>query len=385
VRREEFRRPDGAKNVPARERAADSVSQNVHLHIVRSVTYIGVRNTRRHRYIDRPSSPRGAAFCLPSIVVVPLRPLRRAVLFGVALAAPSRVLWAHTGRAAEPHDLWSSWTFAPAVIVGLALGAWWYARGVRRLWHAASPGRGIAFWRVACFAGGIVTLALALVSPIDAVATALFAVHMTQHMLLVVVAAPLLVAGDPGLATLWALDVPARRRITAWWRGAHILPSIWHSLRLPFVAWTLHVGTLWLWHLPSFYDAALRDERIHVAEHAAFFLTALLFWYPVLERGRSRSRVGVVVLYLFAAGLQCTILGAAITFARHPWYVGHFGTTAAWGLTPLEDQQLAGLIMWIPASLAYLVALVPVVLPALRTPPVLAEPTIAGVSARGTP
>jgi len=115
-----------------------------------------------------------------------------------------------------------------------------------------------------------------------------------------------------------------------------------------------------------------------------FFLTALVFWYPILERGRSRFRFGVVVLYLFAAGLQCTVLGAAITFARHPWYVGHYATTAAWGLTPLEDQQLAGLIMWIPASLAYLVALVPSVLPLLRSPR-WTEPTIAGVSARGTP
>jgi putative membrane protein len=317
--------------------------------------------------------------------MVALRSPRCALPVCLALAAPSRALWAHTGRAPEPHDLWSSWTVAPAVVVGLALGAWWYARGVRRLWHAASPGRGIPYWRVACFAGGIAALALALVSPIDAVATALFSVHMTQHMLLVVVAAPLLVAGDPGLATLWALDVPARRRITAWWRGARAVPAAWQTLRLPLVAWTVHVAMLWLWHLPTLYGAALRDGRIHIAEHAAFFLTALLFWYPVLERGRSRSRLGVVVLYLFAAGLQCTILGAAITFARHPWYIGHYATTAAWGLTPLEDQQLAGLIMWIPASLAYLVALVPVVLPALRTPPEWIEPTVAGVSARGTP
>jgi putative membrane protein len=312
--------------------------------------------------------------------------LRRAVLASLALAAPVHVAWAHAGRAPEPHDLWTSWTFAPAVIVGLVLGVWWYARGVRRLWHAADVGRGIARWRVACFAGGILTLALALLSPIDAVATALFAVHMTQHMLLVVVAAPLLLAGDPGLSTLWALNVPARRSVTAWWRRARVVPAIWRVLRLPLVAWTLHVGTLWVWHLPSLYGAALRDERVHVAEHAAFFLTALVFWYPIVERARSRRYgFGTTVFYLFAAGLQCTVLGAAITFARRPWYVGHYGTTAAWGLTPLEDQQLAGLIMWIPASLAYLVALVPSVLPVLRSGPRWSDPTAAGVSARGTP
>jgi cytochrome c oxidase assembly factor CtaG len=376
---------DGAKTVPVRASVADSVSQKVHTHIVRFVAYISGRNAWRHTHIECLAPRCGAAFCLLLVITVSLRFPRRALLVGLALAAPSRALLAHTGRAPEPHDLWSSWTFAPAVIGGLVLGAWWYARGVRRLWHAASPGRGIAYWRAACFAGGIAALALALLSPIDAVATALFAVHMTQHMLLVVVAAPLLVAGDPGLATLWALDVPARRRLAAWWRGARIVPAVWHSLRLPLVAWTVHVATLWIWHLPTLYGAALRDERIHVAEHAAFLLTALVFWYPILERGRSRLRLGVVVLYLFAAGLQCTVLGAAITFARHPWYIGHYATTAAWGLTPLQDQQLAGLIMWIPASLAYLIALVPVVLPALRAPPEWTEPTIAGVSARGTP
>jgi cytochrome c oxidase assembly factor CtaG len=317
--------------------------------------------------------------------VVSVLLLRRAALVGLALAAFPRVAWTHAGRAPEPHDLWSLWSFDPVVIVGLALGAWGYARGVRRLWRAAGTGRGIAPWRVACFTGGILAVALALLSPIDAVAIALFTVHMTQHMLLVVVAAPLLLASDPALATLWAFDARTRRRIAAWWRRRRVLSAVWRALRQPIVAWSLHVGMLWLWHVPSLYEAALRDERVHVTEHAMFFLTALLFWHPIVERARGRLRIGTAVLYLFAAGLQCTLLGAAITFARHPWYVGHYATTAAWGLTPLEDQQLAGLIMWIPAGLAYLVALVPCVLPALRSAPRWTEPTIAGVSARGTP
>jgi putative membrane protein len=331
-----------------------------------------------------PSWRRGISFA-SAAGVVHAHPVRRAALVPLALAALPRAAWAHAGRAPEPHDLWSSWTFAPAVVVGLVLAVWCYARGVHRLWRAAGRGHGIAPWRVACFAGAILAIALALLSPIDAVATALFAVHMTQHMLLVVVAAPLLIAGDAALATLWAFDVATRRRIAAWWRRRRALPAVWNTVRVPLVAWTLHVGALWLWHVPTLYDAALRDERLHVAEHAAFFVTALLFWYPVLERARGRFRIGTAVLYLFGAGLQCTLLGAAITFARHPWYVGHYATAAAWGLTPLEDQQLAGLIMWIPAGLAYLVAFVPSMLPALRSTPRWREPTIAGVSARGTP
>jgi cytochrome c oxidase assembly factor CtaG len=306
---------------------------------------------------------------------------------GVALVVCPRVAWAHAGRAPEPHDLWSSWTLAPVVIVGLALGCWWYARGVRALWRSAGQGRGIPRWRVACFGGGVLATALALLSPIDAVAAALFAAHMTQHMLLVVVAAPLLVLGDVATASLWALRVDARRALGGWWRARRALSALWEVLRRPIVAFTLHVGALWLWHLPTLYDAALRHEGVHVAEHASFFVTALLFWYPIADpHRRARFGVGVATLYLFAAGLQCTLLGALITFARHPWYAGHYGTTAAWGLTPLEDQQLAGLIMWIPAGLVYLVALIPTVLPVLRgAGQWAARPAAAGVSARGTP
>jgi cytochrome c oxidase assembly factor CtaG len=319
----------------------------------------------------------------------PVGPSRvgRGVACALALAALPRVAWAHAGRAPEPHDLWTMWTFAPAVLLGLAVVCWLYARGVRALWRAAGAGRGIPTWRVACFAGGIFAVALALLSPIDGVASALFVVHMIQHMLLVVVAAPLLILGDAGTATLWALPRDARRGVGAWWRARRALPAIWDALRRPLVAFMLQVLAIWLWHMPALYDAALRRESVHVAEHASFFLTALLFWYPIADaHPRRRFSVGVATLYLFAAGLQCTLLGALITFARHPWYFGHYATTAAWGLTPLEDQQLAGLVMWIPAGLVYLLALVPTLLPVLRgTPQWVASPTAAGVSARGTP
>ena len=306
----------------------------------------------------------------------------------VAVVACARVAWAHAGRAPEPHDLWSAWNPAPLVIAGIAFACWCYARGVRALWRGAGAGRGIPRWRVACFAGGMFATALALLSPVDTVATALFAVHMTQHMLLVVVAAPLLILGDMGTAMLWALRLDSRRDIGAWWRRQRVLPTVWDGLRRPLVAFTLHVGALWLWHVPTLYDAAVRNESVHVAEHACFFFTALLFWYPVADpHRRRRFGIGVATLYLFAAGLQCTLLGALIAFSRHPWYFAHYATTTPWGLTPLEDQQLAGLIMWIPAGLVYLVALVPTVLPALRGGGQwAATPTpSAGVSARGIP
>jgi cytochrome c oxidase assembly factor CtaG len=324
--------------------------------------------------------------------VLPFRHVRAAGLLAVAaIVACPPIAWAHAGRPPEPHDLWSAWAFEPAVVAGLVAGAALYARGVRTLWRAAGPGRGIRRWRVACFAGGLAAVALALLSPIDTVGTALFSVHMVQHLLLIVVAAPLLVLGDGGTGILWSLSLDGRRGVGAWWRRQRALPALWHRLRRPLVALALHLSALWLWHVPAAYDAALSNEAVHVAEHACFFLTALLFWYPVADpHRRARLGVGPATLYLFVAGLQGTLLGALITFARHPWYAAHYGTTVAWGLTPLEDQQIAGLVMWIPAGFVYLGALIATVLPALQgtgqfTAPAVSSSAPAAASARGTP
>lgn len=270
-----------------------------------------------------------------------------------------RAAYAHPGRAPEPHDLWQSWTFPPVVVIGLALGAWCYARGVRALWRRAGTGRGVPGWRAASFAGGLAAVAVALLSPVDRVASALFSVHMVQHLLLVLVAAPLIVLGEPLAVTMWALPVRARRAVARAWRRAPMASALWLALRHPATAWSLHVVALWLWHAPRLYDAALGDNGVHELEHASFFLTALLFWMAPFDRHRHRLGLGAASLYLFAAGLQGTILGALMTLARHPLYQAHLETTARWGLTPLEDQQLAGLIMWIPAGLVYLGALIP--------------------------
>lgn len=262
----------------------------------------------------------------------------------------------------------------------------WYARGVRALWQRGGLGRVVSTRRVLCFGGAVAATALALFSPIDTVGEALFSVHMVQHLVLMMVAAPLFVLGDPMMACLWALPVHTRRTVGAWWRRSVRLRAVWGTSTRPVVAWIAHVATLWLWHMPALYERALLDERIHVVEHASFFVTALLFWWPLLRPHGRRPHAPVAIAYLFAATLQGTILGALITLARHPWYTVHYGTTQAWGLSPLEDQQLAGLIMWVPAGLLYLG---PVIWLAVRT---LSEremlrqwPAMAGVSARGTP
>jgi cytochrome c oxidase assembly factor CtaG len=292
--------------------------------------------------------------------------MRRLLAGMLMLGVLPAVAQAHPGSAPQPHDLWHAWSLEPAVLLGLGAGVWCYLRGVRALWRRAGRGRGVARWRVACYLGGLACVAMALVSPIDRVAEALFSVHMIQHLLLIMAAPPLLTLGEPVLVCLWALPAGARRRVGRAWRRARALRRLWHVVTIPLVAWLLHVVAVWAWHLPGPYDRALRDPATHVAEHLSFLATALVFWWLLTDR-RARRRLGVggAILYLFTAALSETLLGAALSLSRRPWYAAHWGTTTPWGLTPLEDQQLAGLLMWVPAGLVYLVALAPLIVRAL--------------------
>jgi cytochrome c oxidase assembly factor CtaG len=306
--------------------------------------------------------------------------------FGTLLLMPRTAL-AHPGRAPEPHDLWSAWTLALPLLVAVAISAWLYLRGLRTIRRRAGARRVVPAGRARCFALAWLTTLVALVSPLDALGAALFSAHMVQHLLLVMVAAPLFAIGDPATASLWALPLGARRSLGAWWLRRRSLRAAWRALRAPAVALSLHVAAMWLWHLPALYDRALADQRVHELEHATFFLTALLFWWVLLRPHGRRLGSGAAVLYLFAAALQSTFLGALLTLARRPLYTAHFGTTRAWGLTPLEDQQLAGLFMWVPAGLVYLAVLAPIVVRALGESrgQRVASLTVVGASARGTP
>lgn len=257
--------------------------------------------------------------------------------------------------APNPGDVMRSWTFEPGVVIGITIPALWYAYGVRSLWRSAGRGRGIGLMQISAFAAGLFTLVVALVSPLDAMGDMLFSAHMVQHLLLILVAAPLLVLGKPALPVLWSLPATARRRAGHWWHHATMTRSIASTLTNPGVAWALHVADLLFWHISTPYGWTLRSESIHALEHASFVGTAVLFWWAVLQpTGRRRLSYGMSVLYVSAAGMVMSALGAILTFAPSPWYVGYLTTTAEWHLTPLQDQQLGGLIMWIPASVVYL-------------------------------
>ncbi|HEY2378499.1 MAG TPA: cytochrome c oxidase assembly protein [Gemmatimonadaceae bacterium] len=257
-------------------------------------------------------------------------------------------------------DLWTAWDWEPGIVTPLVLSAALYARGLRLLWDE-HVGRGIRVWEATSFAAGWLVAAVALLTPIHALAEQRFSVHMVQHELLMVVAAPLLVLGRPIVPMLWALPSNARRFVgRASRRDA--MRAVSGFFTRPIVAFLVHGAAIWIWHAPPLYQATLTSDAMHALQHLSFFGTALLFWWTILHgdalSGRSRAMsFGVAVLLLFGTALHSGALGALLTFSRTLWYPAYASACqGACLLTPLEDQQLAGLIMWIPAGFAYLVA-----------------------------
>ena len=135
-----------------------------------------------------------------------------------------------------------------------------------------------------------------------------------------------------------------------------LLSKTWHVLTVPVVAWIVHAVALWTWHIPILFEAVLRNEWVHTAQHLSFLISALLFWWALINGPRGASGYGAAALYVFTTSLHSGLLGAFITFARTVWYPSYAGLTESWGLSPLEDQELGGLIMWIPAGLVYVFA-----------------------------
>jgi putative membrane protein len=188
-------------------------------------------------------------------------------------------------------------------------------------------------------------VALAAVSPpMHAAADASLAAHMVQHLMLILAAAPLMVLGHPVRALPTGFVRSIARRIPLARLGRR------HLRLVAVAAWLIHVMALWGWHTPRLYEWAVASPLAHALEHGSLLLTACAFWAAVFSRVLGS---GGAVLYLFAAAGQSTALGALLTLAETPWYPIHATSLATWRLTPLEDQQLAGLIMWIPGGMSY--------------------------------
>ena len=258
---------------------------------------------------------------------------------------------AHVVSGSEPPPL--SWGADWWVLACLALSLLLYAAGVLRLWPRLGQGRRAALARAAYFAAGWLAMAAALASPLDPAGGMLFAAHMVQHELLMIVAAPLLVLGRPFGPWLWALPAPWRRAIGS---GVHWRPwaAAWQFITRPLAAWLIHFAALWVWHAPPLFQLALRDDTVHAWQHASFLFPALLFWWAVL--GARGPAPGPAMLYLFTTMMHTGALGALFALSGTVWYPAYGDAPLAFGLMPLEDQQLGGLIMWIPGGLAYVVA-----------------------------
>ena len=229
--------------------------------------------------------------------------------------------------------------------------------GLARLWRAAGPGHGVRVLNAVCLLGGALTLVLVLGEPVDALADEVQWGHMLQHVVLIAVAPVLVLLGMPARVLPWALSRNLRVRLARWFtRMTGLRTAIAAAASAP-AAFALHAAAIVFWHLPAPYDAAVRHETLHAIEHLTFFATALVFWRAVLARAPERGLPpGVRIPYVIAMSLVGGALGAVLTFAGAPLYDVYLATAPAHGLTPLEDQQLAGLIMWIPGGLAYLVA-----------------------------
>jgi putative membrane protein len=244
-----------------------------------------------------------------------------------------------------PINLWSDWEFDPGIVAPLALSAVLYALGSRKHFGQTKWQR-VAFWT------GWLSLVLALMSPLHPLGEKLFSAHMIQHEILMLISAPLLVVSRPLVTFLWALPI-RWRRTAGRWSKERLVASTWMLLTAPAAAWLIHAAAIWVWHAPPLFQMTLESDLAHTAQHLSFLLSALLFWWALFY-GHGRKSYGSSILYIFTTGVHTGILGALLTFSPHVWYPAYGESPRAYGLTPLEDQQLGGLIMWVPASLVYL-------------------------------
>lgn len=279
------------------------------------------------------------------------------VLVLVLVVAVAGSALAHPGDPPRPGHLWllEEWPLDPFVLLGLVVTALLYAIGTIRVRARAGGLRGVRRWRPLSFAAGWLVLVVALVTPLHTLGESLFSAHMTQHMLVLLVATPLLVLGDPLVSFLWALPKSARRATGRLLRRPEVRRP-WRLLTQPASVWLLHALALWVWHAPALYNATLDDDVIHAAQHTSFLAAGLLFWHVVARAAARPQHAGVALLYVFTTAAHASLLGALLTFSRAPLYRVYEGRTERFGLTLLEDHQLGGMIMWIPGGVVYVIA-----------------------------
>jgi putative copper resistance protein D len=264
---------------------------------------------------------------------------------GMLTFAGAAVALAHGEEAPEPTlaNILTTWTADPLPWIAIALATIAYLGAVRVV-NRNHPSNKVPSWRVVAWLGGVAAIAVALVSAVDAYAESLFAVHMVQHLLLAMIAPPLLAIGAPVTLAL-RVSTPGVRR------GA-LLPLL-HSrlvraVSWPPFGWALFAVVMWATHFSPIFNAALENEAIHSAEHLAYLIAGVLFWWPVIGADPVRWRLRPIgrMVYLASQMPVNTAVGLAIYFAPAVLYPHYASLVRTWGPEPLIDQQLAGIVMW---------------------------------------
>lgn len=269
------------------------------------------------------------------------------VIFSVFLflIGPAGPLWAHTSRAGTNA---AEWHWRADVLLVLSFFATVYVRGWLRL--KRHNVHAVQSWQLALYVLGLAAIGAALLSPIDALASASLSMHMVQHLLLLMISPLLILLANPFPHCLWGLPRQLRRGIGRLFVRRSIFRSAIWGLTLMPVSWSVYVLDLWAWHSPALYQMALREPRIHDAEHLLFFLTALLFWWPIVNpapRLHGMISYGFRIVYLIASTLQNTLLGMAISIPERVLYPFYATVPALRDLSPINDQALGGGIMWV--------------------------------------
>lgn len=259
--------------------------------------------------------------------------------------------------------LLQSWGWRADVIIVLLTAGTLYTLGWRTLRArqvGVRPANRLARgWRLASYLGGLGVLAIALMSPIDTLGGQLFSFHMVQHLLLVMLAPPLLLLANPFPFALWGLPPAPRRLVAGLFRPQSAFRQTLRAATTPGIVWLAFLVVYIGWHDPNAYNLALRREWVHDVEHLSFFLTAVLYWWHVIGAGpriHRRFPLGLRIGYLLATIPPNMMTGVAIAFARAPIYTYYTTVPRLFGLSVMQDQMIGGFIMWVPGSMMYIVA-----------------------------
>ncbi len=261
---------------------------------------------------------------------------------------PAAPEWASHNVIAHGADWWLAWSFDLQFLLPVALVAFWYAQGLRR-WPART--RIHSPWRTVSYYAGLAVLVLSFESPLDRMGEHQFSMHMVQHNIVMMIVPPLILLGAP--------TTPMLRGMPRWLRQGVVRRVVanpaaryaYRSLTFPVVTIALFTVSQWGWHmLPGWYDRALNDDLLHNVQHASFLAVAMLFWWNIIDPKPLHSRIPVParILYFYGAMIPKHVLAAFIVFADAPFYPTYERVYRFLPGSPLEDQQLAGLLMWVP-------------------------------------